>query len=117
MVHKPTFGKRLREARDLRQLSQSELADQARMPVAMISHFETGVRGSASADNLVKLANALEVSIDYLLGRTDDPVPRDGPVQASLLRTLGNKSLDEIHAVTRIAEAMTNKSADQGKAK
>ena len=117
MVHKPTFGRRLRDARDLRRLSQSELADRARIPVAMISHFETGVRGSASADNLVKLANALEVSVDFLLGRADDPTPRDGPVQASLLRTLGNKSLEEIEAVTRIAEAMTNKSADRGKKK
>ncbi len=117
MAQKPLFGKRLREARDLRELSQSELADRARIPVAMISHFETGVRGSASADNLVKLANALEVSIDFLLGRADDPTPRDGPVQASLLRTLGNKSLAEIEAVTRIAEAMTNKSADRNKAK
>jgi transcriptional regulator with XRE-family HTH domain len=116
VVQKPSFAKRLREARDLRKLSQSELADRARIPAAMISHFETGVRGSASADNLVKLANALEVSIDYLLGRSADPVPRDGPVQATLLRTLGNKSLDEIHAVTRIAEAMTSKS-DPRKAK
>ena len=37
----------------------------------MISHFETGRRQEPSADNLVKLANALEVTIDYLLGRTD----------------------------------------------
>lgn len=115
MGPKPSFGRRLREARDLRGLSQSELADKARMPVAMISHFETGVRGSASADNLVKLANALEVSVDYLLGRSDDPVPRDGPVQATLLRALGSASLDQIESVTRIAEAITNKPPDRGK--
>jgi transcriptional regulator with XRE-family HTH domain len=114
---KPLFGRRLREARDLRQLSQSELADRARIPVAMISHFETGVRGSASADNLVKLANALEVSVDYLLGRSEDPVPRDGPVQATLLRALGSASLDQIQSVTRIAEALTNKAPDRGKGK
>jgi len=114
---KPSFGRRLREARDLRQLSQAELAEKARIPVAMISHFETGVRGSASADNLVKLANALEVSVDYLLGRSDDPVPRDGPVQATLLRALGTASLDEIQSVTRIAEALKNKPVDRGKGK
>ncbi len=114
---KPSFGRRLREARDLRELSQSELAEKARIPVAMVSHFETGVRGSASADNLVKLANALEVSVDYLLGRTDDPVPREGPVQATLLRALGTASLDEIQSVTRIAEAIKNKPGDRGKGK
>ncbi len=117
MVQKPSFGKRLREARDLRQLSQSELGDRARIPVAMISHFETGVRGSASADNLVKLANALEVSVDYLLGRSDDPVPRDGAVQATLLRAPGGASLDQIQSVTRIAEALTEKYSGKGKPK
>lgn len=117
MVKRPSFGKRLREARDLRDLSQSALAERAKIPVAMISHFETGVRGSASADNLVKLANALEVSVDYLLGRSDDPVPRDGPVQATLLRTLGGASLDRIEAVARIAEALTNDPTQRGKAK
>ena len=108
MVLKPSFGKRLRQARDLRGLSQSELADRAKIPVAMISHFETGIRGSASADNLVKLANALEVSVDYLLRRTDDPSPRSGPVEVALLRSLGNASREQIDSVVRIAEAITD---------
>jgi transcriptional regulator with XRE-family HTH domain len=66
------FGRRLAEVRKLRELTQEELAEKARVPAAVISHFETGVRSSASADNLVKLADALRVSVDYLLGRTDD---------------------------------------------
>ena len=41
------FGKRLRQARDLRGLSQSELAEKAKLPAVMISHFETGVRANA----------------------------------------------------------------------
>lgn len=31
--------------------------------------------GNPSADVLIKLADELECSIDYLLGRTDDPTP------------------------------------------
>lgn len=38
--------------------------------LAPISHFETGTR-RPSFDNLVRLVNALDVSADYLLGRTD----------------------------------------------
>jgi transcriptional regulator with XRE-family HTH domain len=42
------------------------------MPPSSIAHFEAGAR-KPSFDTLRKLANALEVTTDYLLGRTDDP--------------------------------------------
>ena len=66
------FPVRLRAARDLRQWSQSELAGRARLPPSSIAHFETGSR-KPSFDTLRRLANALEVTTDYLLGRVDDP--------------------------------------------
>ena len=85
------------------------------MPVAMISHFETGVRVNASADNLKKLANALNVSIDYLLNRSDDPTPRDGPVQAALLRTLHDAPSNVLDSVVRIAETLMAQERDRPK--
>lgn len=66
------FQERLKAARDLRGLSQSDLAGLAKMPPSSIAHFETGSR-KPSFDTLRKVANALEVTTDYLLGRTDDP--------------------------------------------
>jgi transcriptional regulator with XRE-family HTH domain len=71
---KPTdvFPKRLRAARELRGLSQTELAAAAKMPASSIAHFEGGSR-KPSFDNLRRLAGVLNVSTDYLLGRTDDP--------------------------------------------
>lgn len=62
------FPARLREAREARQLSQGDLAKRAALQVSAISHFETGGR-KPSFDNLKKLAEALNVSTDYLLGR------------------------------------------------
>jgi transcriptional regulator with XRE-family HTH domain len=79
----------------------------------MISHFETGVRANASADNLVKLANALEVSIDYLLGRTDDLTLRAGGVEAALLRSLGDAPRDVIDSVVRIAQTLMQQNRDK----
>ncbi len=67
-----TFRVRLRAARDLRRWSQSELAGRARLPPSSIAHFETGSR-KPSFDTLRRLAGALEVTTDYLLGRVDDP--------------------------------------------
>ena len=67
------FQERLRTAREqLRKWSQSELASRAGMPPSSIAHFETGSR-KPSFDTLRRLANALEVTTDFLLGRVDDP--------------------------------------------
>tara|TARA_R110000787_G_scaffold9229_2_gene32503 strand:- start:4421 stop:4783 length:363 start_codon:yes stop_codon:yes gene_type:complete len=70
---KPTeiFKERLRTAREFRQLSQGELAKRAGLQASAVSHFETGTR-KPSFDNLKRLADALRVTTDYLLGRTED---------------------------------------------
>ena len=66
------FPKRLKEARDMRELTQTELGAKASLPSTSIAHFEAGKR-KPSFDNLRKLAEALEVTTDYLLGRMDKP--------------------------------------------
>lgn len=66
------FPERLRAARDLRGWSQNDLAARSGMPQSSVGHFEGGTR-KPSFDTLRKLANALEVTTDYLLGRVDDP--------------------------------------------
>jgi transcriptional regulator with XRE-family HTH domain len=66
------FPNRLRAARELRGYSQGVLADRAKMPPTSIAHFEAGSR-KPSFDTLRRLATALEVTTDYLLGRVDEP--------------------------------------------
>src|SRR5919108_3592886 len=66
------FKERLRAARDLRGYSQGALAERAQMPPTSIAHFEAGSR-KPSFETLRRLANALDVTTDYLLGRVDDP--------------------------------------------
>jgi transcriptional regulator with XRE-family HTH domain len=67
------FRERLKTAREeLRKWSQSELAGRAGLPPSSIAHFESGSR-KPSFDTLRRLANALEVTTDYLLGRVSDP--------------------------------------------
>ncbi|MBY5828651.1 helix-turn-helix domain-containing protein [Rhizobium leguminosarum] len=66
------FQERLKKARSLRGYNQDELAKKAGMPASSIAHFETGTR-KPSFDSLRRLANALEITTDYLLGRVDDP--------------------------------------------
>lgn len=89
------FAERLRTAREeLRGLSQGELAKKTGLQPAAISHFETGGR-KASFDNLRKLAAALDVTTDYLLGRSDDPAAH-GEVAAKLARHVQNFSSEDM---------------------
>ena len=66
------FPERLRMARELRDLNQSELARITGLQASAVSHFEIGAR-KPSFDNLKRLADALNVTTDYLLGRVHDP--------------------------------------------
>ena len=66
------FAERIKVVRLLREWTQAELAARAGLPPTSIAHFEAGSR-KPSFDNLRRLATALEVTTDYLLGRSDDP--------------------------------------------
>lgn len=65
------FPERLRTAREYRGLSQGDLAKRSGLQPSAISHFETGTR-KPSFDNLRLLADTLDVTTDYLLGRVAD---------------------------------------------
>ncbi len=84
------FKTRLKAARELRKLSQGELAEKSGLPPSSVSHFEAGNR-KPSFDNLRKLARALAVTTDYLLGRVDTP---DQPAVADKLYRHAQKLSD-----------------------
>jgi len=72
MPDKDVFPERLKSARDMRKLTQAELGTKASLPSTSIAHFEAGSR-KPSFFNLRKLAETLEVTTDYLLGRVSEP--------------------------------------------
>lgn len=63
---------RLKELRQSRNISQLKLAMDLNMNQNSISRYETGVR-EADYKTLIAFADYFNVSIDYLLGRTDNP--------------------------------------------
>jgi transcriptional regulator with XRE-family HTH domain len=66
------LGDRLHMARRKRRMSQTKLAELTGISNANISHIETGQRTNITIETLLKLANALSVSVDYLLGLKED---------------------------------------------
>jgi transcriptional regulator with XRE-family HTH domain len=64
------FGKRLRAMRMKRNFTQPQLADLIDVALRTYQGYEGGTR-SPSFETLVKLADILDVSTDYLLGRDE----------------------------------------------
>lgn len=62
------FEKRLREVRKSKKTTQKELAEQIGIKQNSYSDWENG-KTEPSFENLVKLADLLEVSLDSLFGR------------------------------------------------
>jgi len=74
------FGKRLRDRRKQRGLTQIELAQRTGVIQGDISLLERGKKHALWAETLERFAATLECSLDYLVGRTDDPtLPRKRP--------------------------------------
>ncbi|MBQ9334498.1 MAG: helix-turn-helix transcriptional regulator [Lachnospiraceae bacterium] len=63
---------RLKQLRKSRHISQIHLAMELGMTQNSISRFETGTR-RPDYDTLICFADYFDVSIDYLVGRTDIP--------------------------------------------
>lgn len=108
-----SFPDRLRYAREtLRKLSQTELAERAGFQPSAVSHFETG-RRSPSFDNLKRLADALNVTTDYLLGRVDEPKATNktaaGPTVDKLFRDAEKMSHADLQTLADYADMLAKK--------
>jgi transcriptional regulator with XRE-family HTH domain len=98
------FGSRLQRFREIRNLTQAELGRRAGMAAASVSHFETGQR-SPSLESLVKLADALEISTDALLGRAELDQDSGTKIDPIFLRA-SQASSDTLDTVRRVTAAI-----------
>jgi transcriptional regulator with XRE-family HTH domain len=106
------FPDRLRIAREQKGLTQSQLAERAGFQPSAVSHFESG-RRSPSFENLRKLADALGVAIDYLLGRIEEPTG-SGPVIQKLFRDVGQMSAADQDTLASFAAMLAAKNKPPG---
>lgn len=71
---KRLIGERVRNLRLQNKLSYRELSQRTGRAIGFLSDIEKG-RTMPSSATLHKLAGALNTTVDYLVGRTDDPRP------------------------------------------
>lgn len=66
------FGTHLKELRKSRKITQKQLAKDIGASERGIQQYELGER-KPTYDMLIALADYFDVSLDYLVGRSDDP--------------------------------------------
>lgn len=66
-----TFADRLKELRQLRQLTQKDVYTAIGVSPIVYQRYEYG--NSPAFDKLIALADFFDVSLDYLVGRSDEP--------------------------------------------
>ena len=92
----------LRKFRELRGMTQAQMGVRSAVGAASISHFETGQRTPALG-TLIKLADALNVTVDALLGRA--PVESSAHVDPVFLRA-SRADVQTLETVRRVAAAI-----------
>ncbi len=74
LIDKEIIGRRIKQLRIAKNLKVKELAEMLGITQPALSKVETGKRG-ISIEVARKLSDIFNVSIDYILGNTDDPTP------------------------------------------
>lgn len=99
------LGDRLKKAREIKGFNQLEASKRTKINNKTLSRYENG-GSEPDVESLKTLADIYDVSIDYLVGRTDDPnmksvekiqriidLSDDNIINADMV--FDNKSLDE----------------------
>jgi transcriptional regulator with XRE-family HTH domain len=67
-----TLGEHIRQLRDMKSLSQDELGQLADVPPSVIADVESGRQATVPLDIAQRLAEALAVTLDSLVGSEED---------------------------------------------
>ncbi len=108
---------RLREMRKAKKLTQEELAKLVNTKKTTISNYETGY-STPSNEMLLDLANILDTSTDYLLGRPENPQTGFDPLTIKEERDIAKdieKMINDLESNESLAfqgEAMDEESKD-----
>ena len=88
------FGERLRAVRKDRNFTTEQVAQALGITRRAYVNYEAGTR-QPTIEQMVLLADLLNVSLDYLVGRTDDPTPPRRSVFFTRARCVGHlRALD-----------------------
>lgn len=97
------IGQRIREVRNSRHLTQEYLADKTNVNVSHISNIETN-KVKVSLTLLVGICNALDVTVDYILGNEyHNP---ESVTEKELLNTVKDLDNEKKELLLKIAKVL-----------
>lgn len=115
-----TFRRRLEDALWARRMRQIDLAEKAGINYKSLNGYFRGYM-RPSLDVVIKLAETLEVSVDFLLGRSDDmnqiaPEPPEFAKEVELFRRACKAaSPDEKNLLLRLCRSMVKEAEQEQK--
>ncbi len=99
-----SFGKKLKECREQKKISQNELAKLIDGHHSAIGKYERD-EVKPSVDVAVKLANVLDTTVGYLLGENDDKNVLQDPAMLNRLNDINKLPLGDKEAILKIIDA------------
>lgn len=97
MLDMVEIGRRIKETRESQNISAVELAEATGLNKATIHRYERGTFKSYKTSTIESIANALNTSVDYLTGKTDD---RHNTTNLVALSDKDNKEIKDILSLT-----------------
>lgn len=88
------FSERLKNLRKQARLTQVDVAGKLGISQQAYASWERGIK-KPTQENLVKISQVLNVSIDYLVGNSDEGVKEDELDNVELLFRMNSKGLTE----------------------
>ncbi len=110
------LGNRIRERREHKSLLQKDVANYIGISQQAVARWEKG-ETEPDSETLVKLAELFECSVDYLVGRTDDPRPPDPDIKDAPLAFYGNTEGLNIEELEKIIHRAVKKALDEREGK
>lgn len=103
------IGERIKSLRESKGYNMRQMAAALNLPYTTYVNYEKGAR-EPNSEQLILISKYFGVSIDYLMGRTDIPVPSDNNEYKNL-ENFGNNSVEEepeeLVILNRAAKKMT----------
>lgn len=103
------IGERIKSLRESKGYNMRQMAAALNLPYTTYVNYEKGAR-EPNSEQLILISKYFGVSIDYLLGRTDIPVPSDNSEYKNLMdfsNSTVEEEPEELVILNRAAKKMT----------
>lgn len=103
---------RIRELRQSKGWTQEDLAKRLKTARQTIGNYETGFRGLDDV-TILRLCDIFECTADYLLARSDNPLPEISDADAALLAAFHAAPLSVTAAITTLLQPYTEEKQNE----